>query len=450
MLRLPPPMDRLSIFAPAFTHPTFGRFVLLTLAGIVTLGRHTLSRMLLRVRGLMAGHFSSYHRFFSCAVWSMPVLGRLLATMVLELIPENQRVLLAIDDTVDQHRGKKVWGKGCHRDAVRSSQAELVKKWGHKWVVLAVLFKFPFTSRAWALPVLCALYRPRQDSQKANRRHKTPPELARGLLAMMLHWFPQRQFTALGDWGFGTHELARFARHHRRRLTLVARMRRDTNLFALTKNRWNSARCRKGGKLPSPAATVKKARLCSATLHWYGNSLREVELFSACGGWYRPTWRGVGALVPMRWVFVRDTVGGREDWFYSTDPTLEPWQIVELFAGRWSIEATFEEVRAHLGLETTRSRVRESVLRTAPCLFGLFTLVSLLWADLLKVTGKHPRLQDTPCYHKTQPTFADALFAVRRWVWAKIILQHRPWEGLVTTCPPRLRQTLLDCLCAPA
>jgi len=42
-----------------------------------------------------------------------------------------------------------------------------------------------------------------------------------------------------------------------------------------------------------------------------------------------------------------------------------PQRIVSLFTRRWSIEVTFEEVRAHLGFETTRQRVAKSVLRSA-------------------------------------------------------------------------------------
>ena len=44
------------------------------------------------------------------------------------------------DDTVDEHRGKKVYGKGCHRDAVRSPHSFTAYRWGHKWVVLAILW----------------------------------------------------------------------------------------------------------------------------------------------------------------------------------------------------------------------------------------------------------------------------------------------------------------------
>ena len=70
---------------------------------------------------------------------------------------------------------------------------------GHKWVVLAVLVKFPFASRPWALPVLVALYRTPEWDRKHGRRHKTPVDLMRQLLAVLIHWSPGRRFICAGD-----------------------------------------------------------------------------------------------------------------------------------------------------------------------------------------------------------------------------------------------------------
>ena len=70
------------------------------------------------------------------------------------------------DDTVESHPGRKVYGKARHRDPVRSSHSYTAWRYGHKWVVLAVLVKFPFATRPWALPVLIDLYRSGGDDQK--------------------------------------------------------------------------------------------------------------------------------------------------------------------------------------------------------------------------------------------------------------------------------------------
>jgi hypothetical protein len=153
-----------------------------------------------------------------------------MAALVLELIPADQAVVCPVDDTTPQHKGKPVYGKGRHHDACRSTHSHMVWVWGHKWVTLAINVKFPFASRPWALPVLCALYRPVELNQSEGRKHRTPVELARQLLATLIHWFPARKFILLGDGGYASHELARFCHRHRRHVTLVSRFHPQANL----------------------------------------------------------------------------------------------------------------------------------------------------------------------------------------------------------------------------
>jgi len=217
-------------FAGAFTRPTFPRFVILLLGAILTTGRRTINNLLRTVQVLAPGHPSSYHRVLSRRRWSSWRLARALAGYILRhWIPEGA-VNLCGDDTVDEHRGKKVYGKACHRDAVRSTHSFTAYRWGHKWVVLAILVKFPFAKRLWALPVRVALYRSKEWNEQHGRRHKTPSELMRQLLAVLIRWFPRRKFVFAGDGGYGTHELSRFAHRHRSRLTLVSRFYPDANL----------------------------------------------------------------------------------------------------------------------------------------------------------------------------------------------------------------------------
>jgi hypothetical protein len=120
---------------------------------------------------------------------------------------------------------------------------------------------------------------------------------------------------------------------------------------------------------------------------------------------------------------------------------LAPQRIVGLFTGRWSIEVTFHEVRAHLGFTTVRNWSRKSVLRTAPCLLGLFSLVSLIYARAS--AGKKPKVASAPWYPKTEVTFSDAMRTVRRLCWVEVLRIPGKHAG-VTKLPPRLRLTLLD------
>jgi hypothetical protein len=147
--------------------------------------------------------------------------------------------------------------------------------------------------------------------------------------------------------------------------------------------------------------------------------------------------------VPVRWVFVRDVSGThRDEYFYSTDPTLTPDEIVSLYTGRWGVEVTFQEVRGHLGFATPRNWSAKSVLRTAPCLLGLFSLVSLIFARHVRDHGVVHIARD-PWYAKAEATFADAIATVRRLCWTEV-LERSHGHGAVTKLPTALRLTLLD------
>lgn len=434
-------------FAPAFTRPTLVRFTFLLFAAILTTGRRTVSNVLRTLGRAVPGHPTSYHRVFSRRRWHSWKLARGLATFILDHWCPDGRVPLVGDDTVDEHRGKKVYGKGRHRDAVRSTHSYIAYRWGHKWVVLAILVKFPFAARPWALPVLVALYHSPEWDKKHNRRHKTPAELMRQLLAVLVHWFPRRNFTFAGDGGFATHPLASFVHRHRKRLTLVSLFYATANLYAPPPavRRGKTGRPRKkGAKQPSPVDVVAKSRRKRRNVAWYGGGRRDVEVVTATGHWYK----GGAGLVPVRWVFVHDCTGThREEYFFTTDLGMTPQQIIEAYTGRWSIETTFQEMRAHLGLETTRGRTEHTVLRVAPCLFGLYSVVALLYAQRPRGGRRSFRI----CWPgKTDVAFSDAIHAVRRWLWVKWAFAIHGQTDTFTKLPRPLRELLLFALAQAA
>ncbi|MGZ4575447.1 MAG: transposase, partial [Mycobacteriaceae bacterium] len=134
--------------AAAFTRPTFKRFLTLMAGAVLNTGRRTISNILRTLGSLAPGHPSSYHRVFSRRLWSSTTLARALAGTILRRFAPDAVIPLAGDDTVDEHRGETVYGKGRHRDPVRSTKSYTAWRWGHKWVVLAVLVRFPSASRS--------------------------------------------------------------------------------------------------------------------------------------------------------------------------------------------------------------------------------------------------------------------------------------------------------------
>lgn len=428
-------------FSVAFTEPTFRRVIPLVVGTILATGNRTVTGVLRTLRGVVPGHITTYHRVLSRASWSLWPLGKILAHAILSLIPPEEPVLVPMDDTTAQHRGKCVYGKGCHHDAVRSAHKHVVFRWGHRWVVLAISVRFPFTWRRWALPVLAALYRPESLDRAEHRRHKTAPDLARQLMAVLIHWFPERKFVFLGDGGYASHELAWFCHRHRHHASLVSRFHGDARLYAPAPRRRprNGRPPLKGRKLPTPAQVVARRALTTTTVQWYGGATRRVGWVSGTGLWYKA---GVG-VVPIRWVFVRDLQGThRDEYFYTTDPALAAPQIVSWFTARWPIETTFQEVRAHLGFETTRQHVAQSVLRTAPCLLGLFSVICLIFA---KHAQHHPIcIRQRPGYIKTEPTFSDVIAIVRRLFWQQSLFQQPLYREGFQKLSSRFRNWMLD------
>lgn len=437
----------LAEFAPIFTRPTFQRFQLLLAAAILTTGRRTVSNLLRAVRALAPGAPSSYHRVLSQARWSGLRLAAILARFVLRRFWPQGRVRVVGDDTVDEHRGKKVHGKARHRDPVRSSHSYTAYRYGHKWVVLAVLVQFPFASRPWAIPLLVALYRSKEDNRRRRRPHKTPAEVMRLLLRVLLRWFPDRQFVFAGDTGFGNHELAEFASRQGGRLTLVSRFYPDAQLFELPpviagKRPAHRPR-KKGAKLPSPQEGVTRYETRLALVRWYGGGWRQVAYVTGVGHWYRS---GAG-LVAVRWVYVHDLTGThRDDYLYSTDPAMSAEQIIEEYTGRWNIETLFEEMRSYLGLETTRGWCPNTVQRAAPCLFGLYGVVALLYAGLRERGMAVAKVQWA---QKQGVTFSDAITAVRRWLWTEWVFARVDHDQAFAKLPDALKEVLLYAL-APA
>jgi len=444
MILPPEALELVQLLAPHFTGPTYQRLSTLLVGALLTTGRRTVANLLRTLRHLAPGHRTDYQRVLSRAPWSGLALGCALMRFLLDHLLPDGPVMLVGDDTVDGHKGKSVYGKARHRDAVRSSHSHTAWRYGHKWVVLAVLVKFPFATRPWALPVLVDLYRSEADDRKRNRPHRTPAQLMCRLLRVLLLRFPGRSFVFAGDSGYGTHEVARFCHRHRARLTLVSKLHPDANLFDPPPPYPGKGRPRrKGRRRPKPRqAVAAAAAFARLSVGRYGGGTRDVETLEGTGHWYKAG----RELVPLRWAFVRDAAGThRDEYFFTTDPGLTPAAVIGHYCGRWNIETTFQEARCCLGLETTRGWCPKTVLRAGPCLLGLYSVVAILFHAL-------PQAKRTGAVTwpgKATVTFSDALCAVRRWLWAEAVLPQVGEGTALDKLPDHVRELLLATL-APA
>ena len=244
----------------------------------------------------------------------------------------------------------------------------------------------------------------------------------KGML-MILRWLPGRDFAFVGDSSFGTHELAHAVGQH---ATLVSRLRLDASLFAPPEPRTprQLGRPRLKGK---PLAKLQ-TKLDDPDANWTPIMLpvcsgdkkeKELEILTGTALWHR-----TGRPKTIRWVLVRDPLGQREPQaFFSTDTGMEAERILAIYVRRWQIEVTFQEVRAHLGIETQRQWSDLAIERTTPALLGLYSLICL-WAG--KILAKTAGPFKAAWYEKSVFTFSDAIAAVRTQIWLNCIFQRSP------------------------
>ena len=177
------------------------------------------------------------------------------------------------------------------------------------------------------------------------------------------------------------------------------------HLHPVNLSRWGD-HAQVGKRLPTVKALVENSYTPWQTVvikDWYGHGEYPLQFVSHTAVWYHT---GLPAL-PIRWVLVKDPQGKfKPQAFLCTDLTTQPLQILQWFRQRWQVEVTFEEVRAHLGVESQRQWSPLAILRTTPALLALFSIVVTL---AHQEQTQHPvDLPNTAWYHKSVPTFADA------------------------------------------
>ena len=131
--------------------------------------------------------------------------------------------------------------------------------------------------------------------------------------------------------------------------------------------------------------------------------------------------------------------------FCTTDLGLAPTTVIQDFVRRWTLEVTFEESRAHLGIGTQRQWSDLAIQRTTPALFGLFSLVVLM-ANALRQEHALPCTQ-TAWYPKPHATFHDLLGFVRSHLWRQRLFQTGALEPELREISPTLFDQLLSAVC---
>jgi DDE superfamily endonuclease len=434
-------------FELAFSEPVWEWAKVLLIGAILAPGTRTVASVL-RVMGLsQERQFQNYHRVLNRARWSSRTLSRSLLRLLLRaFVPADQAVVLGLDDHIERRRGAKIAAKGIYRDPVRSSKSFFVKTSGLRWVCLMLLTPIPWAKRVWALPFLTVLAPSERYHQERGMSHKQLTDQARQMITQVRRWLGERMLVVVADSSYAAIELLCACLTLPRPVTIVTRLRLDAALYEPAPPREKGkkgAPRKKGARQPSLAKRLCEAETVweTASVRWYGGVMRQLELASGTAVWYHS---GLPP-VPIRWVLIRDPLGKFEPQaLLSTDQSNVAAQIVEWFVLRWQVEVTFEEARAHLGVETQRQWSDLAILRSTPALLGLFSLITLFAHQLLQ--GKELAVRQAAWYQKRLPTFTDTLALVRQQLWPVSISWMSGAKGDVVIIPKALFERLTDTL----
>ena len=403
----------------------------------------------LRVMGLSHDRqFQNFHRVLNRAKWSglaasKILLGLLIAAFVATGVP----LVIGADETLERRRGKHITAKGVFRDAVRSSQKHIVYSFGLRWVSLMLLVPVPWSSRAWALPFLSVLAPSAKTNLANGKRHKTSIDWIGQMIGVVRRWQPTQAIVLVVDGGLAAVKLGLKCLSYVHPVTYVSRLRFDAALYdppAPQPPGKRGPKPKKGKRQPSLSqrSNDPSTHWEKRDVRWYSGEQRSVEIATGTALWYTPSY----SPLPLRWVIVRDPLGEfQPSALFCTDPNVSGWQILHWFILRWNVEVTFEEARAHLGVETQRQWSKLAIERTTPMLLGLFSLITLL-AHHLTVNQPFP-VRRAAWYCKSEPTFADAIALARRHLWTSVKFVNSPVETPSLVIPSTLFNGLLDTVC---
>jgi hypothetical protein len=390
----------LEVCRPAFTPAAFALFVTLVAGWLQAPGRHAISQSLLATGVASARDHTAFYRFFSRGTWSPDTLGRLIFKAILPWLPPDLLIALVIDDTLAHHKGPHVFGLGTHLDAVRSTKRTKVFAFGHVWVVLAVVVPVPFSLRSFALPVLLRLFRTEADCARQKIPHRTKTALAHEMIDVVRGWVgelaPHRLLALAIDNGYANHTVLGDQPDD---LVVTGAMRADA---ALTVD----------GIKTSPAhLAADPATSWQRVEAWLYGRWRMVECKTVIA-----TWGRVCGTAPLRIVIVRCVTGTLPlRTFFCTEAAASVRVVLEWYAGtRWPIEVTNYNVKQWLGLSDAAVRVEAAVLRVAPFVFLLHSLL-VLWALECCLTPATVTTFHGPWYrHKAHVAFGDLVRIARK------------------------------------
>ena len=257
-----------------------------------------------------------------------------------------------LDDSIKIRHGKKMSGISSHFDHTSGRHVM-----GQQVLTLGLSCEEGFVPLDSELFISATkaqvLHRPFIDGRSvaAKRYHvalnQTKPQMAKAMISRALRAGIEATYLLADAW-FGTKPMIRMAEEAL--LTPILRMKKNTMKYRLAEV--------KDGKIIRADMDVNALYRSCIRGQWekipgqpYQSKVLDAELNLNDASEETQRW------VKVRMLFVRGIVegekaqAGKHDWavFLTTDISLEPQRILELYAMRWAIEVYFKEAKQHLG-----------------------------------------------------------------------------------------------------
>jgi len=349
------------------------RLPLLMFGLVLGSGRRVVAAWI-RAAGL-SDDYRDYYYFLQSVGRACPELGRRVLVLVLRQVLKDQpRVLIAIDDSPTKRYGPKVQGAGIHHDPTPGPAGQAFC-YGQVWVTLAVIVRHPLWGTI-GLPIWSWLYVRQQDVIKIPAQYgwtfQTKLQQAQDLVLRAvetLQFLGKKTVWVVTDGAYVKRPFVRPVLELG--VTLVGRLRKDSALRDLPGQEKTTRRGRKRKYGKNRLSLAKRAAhregWSDVPCTVYGHEVtKRVKTFLA-------THRTFGGAI--RVVIVKEPHGPQ--YFYCSDVNASVREIVEAFADRAAIEQVFHDVKEVWGAGQQQVRNIWSSIGCWHLNLWLFTLVEL-------------------------------------------------------------------------
>lgn len=418
-------IDEIS-FRKCFSAPSLEIFMALVIGWALTVGRHTISRVILTMGLHESRHFASVYRFFSRERWLADMISHALFELMLDIVvPLGAEILLIVDDTLNKHFGKKITGAGWQHDGSAFGKKNR-KGYGVCFVIIGLAVRLNgISDRIFCLPYAARLWWPPRTKNKPKAMaYKTNTELAVELIRLTRSWIDDRRLIrVVVDKGYTCDTVINGLP---RGVEMTGRIRMGSALYELPLACVRRGRGRprqKGSRMPA-LATLFKDRTGRWDEMTSGSEpkakIRQVHAFTAI--WYH----AVGNK-PLRFVLSHDLSGTYADTvFLDTDLDATPEEVIGRYTARSSIEVTIRESKELLGAAHPQCRKEHPVARAPLFAYWTYCFV-VLWFVRNFHTARFLAADPGPWYrHKKNFSFSDMLAAARRSHFRVVFLGRSP------------------------